>query len=372
MSIDYKNTVYLPKTSFPMKAGLNKLEPLLLKRWKELGLYKKLRGQSKDKEKFVLHDGPPYANGNIHIGTALNKILKDVVVRSQQMLGKDSNYVPGWDCHGLPIEWKIEERYRKKGVNKDDIPITEFRKECREFAEQWINEQRKEFWRLGIEGDWENPYTTMSFPAEGQIVRELGKFLMSGSLYKGAKPVMWSVVEKTALAEAEIEYQEHQSSTIFARFEVTKTSSSNVAKHSSIVIWTTTPWTIPGNRAIAFSAKNKYARIKITEVLEDSLAMIGDEIIIAELLIPQVVEQCGIRKYVAVNVFEGKELAGTICSHPFKDFGYEFDVPLLAADFVEMDTGTGFVHIAPGHGADDWELSIKNDIPVPDTIGGDG
>ena len=212
----------------------------------------------------------------------------------------------------------------------------------------------------------------MSFPAEGQIVRELGKFLMSGSLYKGAKPVMWSVVEKTALAEAEIEYQEHQSSTIFARFEVTKTSSSNVAKHSSIVIWTTTPWTIPGNRAIAFSAKNKYARIKITEVLEDSLAMIGDEIIIAELLIPQVVEQCGIRKYVAVNVFEGKELAGTICSHPFKDFGYEFDVPLLAADFVEMDTGTGFVHIAPGHGADDWELSIKNDIPVPDTIGGDG
>ncbi len=372
MSIDYKNTVYLPKTKFPMKAGLNELEPKLLERWKKLNLYKRLRESAKDREKFVLHDGPPYANGNIHIGTALNKILKDVVVRSQQMLGKNSNYVPGWDCHGLPIEWKIEEKYRKKGNNKDDIPISKFRQECREFAEHWIDIQRSEFQRLGIEGDWENPYTTMSFPAEAQIVRELGKFLMNGGLYRGAKPVMWSVVEKTALAEAEIEYQDHKSNTIFVRFKVNNASTSNIAKDADIIIWTTTPWTIPGNRAIAYSSADKYIRIRITDISENSTCKIDDEIIVAEALIASVAEQSGIIAHEITNVFLGKELAGTFCQHPFNGRGYDFEVPLLAGDFVEMDTGTGFVHIAPGHGADDWELSIANDIAVPDTVGGDG
>ncbi|MBT3990904.1 MAG: isoleucine--tRNA ligase [Rhodospirillaceae bacterium] len=372
MSVDYKNTVYLPKTDFPMKAGLNKREPQLLERWKQLDLYKRLREDAKGREKFILHDGPPYANGNLHIGHALNKILKDVIVRSQQMLGKDSNYVPGWDCHGLPIEWKIEEKYRKKGDNKDEVPIAEFRQECREFAEHWIDIQREEFQRLGIEGDWDNPYTTMTYPAEAQIVRELGKFLMNGSLYRGAKPVMWSVVEKTALAEAEIEYHDHTSNTIFVRFKVTDASKSDKAKGADIVIWTTTPWTIPGNRALAYSADDSYARVKITGVSEDALSKAGDEIVVAEALLGQVVEEAGITSHEVLDTFKGRELAGTICQHPFNGQGYDFEVPLLPADFVEMDTGSGFVHIAPGHGADDWELGIANDIAVPDTVGGDG
>jgi isoleucyl-tRNA synthetase len=372
MSVDYKSTVYLPKTDFPMKAGLNNREPELLERWKKLELYKKLRENAKGREKFILHDGPPYANGNLHIGHALNKILKDVIVRSQQMLGKDSNYVPGWDCHGLPIEWKIEEKYRKKGDNKDDVPIAEFRQECREFAENWIGIQREEFQRLGIEGDWDNPYTTMTYPAEAQIVRELGKFLMNGSLYRGAKPVMWSVVEKTALAEAEVEYHDHTSNTIFVRFKVTEASTSDKAKGADIVIWTTTPWTIPGNRAIAFSAGDTYARVKITDVDENAMSKAGDEIVVAEALLGQVVEHAGILAHEIVDTFTGSELAGTICQHPFKGQGYDFGVPLLAGGFVEMDTGSGFVHIAPGHGADDWELGMANGITVPDTVGGDG
>ena len=376
MSVDYKNTVYLPKTDFPMKAGLSKREPELLARWNRLDLYKRLRENAQGREKFILHDGPPYANGNLHIGHALNKILKDVIVRSQQMLGKDSNYVPGWDCHGLPIEWKIEEKYRKKGANKDDVPIAEFRQECRDFAEYWIDVQRDEFKRLGIEGDWDNPYTTMTYPAEAQIVRELGKFLMNGSLYRGAKPVMWSVVEKTALAEAEIEYHDHTSNTIFVRFPVTDASKSDKAKGADVVIWTTTPWTIPGNRALAYSAKDSYVRLKITEVSEEAVekwqTKTGDEIIIAEALISQVVEETGITAHEIAGTFKGSDLAGTICQHPFNGQGYDFEVPLLTADFVEMDTGSGFVHIAPGHGADDWELGIANGIAVPDTVGGDG
>ena len=372
MTIDYKNTVYLPKTDFPMKAGLNKREPKLLERWEKLNLYKKLRKEAKGREKFILHDGPPYANGNLHIGHALNKILKDVIVRSQQMLGKDANYVPGWDCHGLPIEWKIEEKYRKKGNNKDNIPISEFRQECREFAEHWIEIQREEFKRLGVEGDWDNPYTTMTYAAEAQIVRELGKFLMDGSLYKGAKPVMWSVIEKTALAEAEIEYQEHKSNTIFVRFKVIKSSVKSNTEGANIVIWTTTPWTIPGNRAIAFSESSKYVKIKITDITENTMVDVGEEIILAEALLDQVTKETGISDYDIIITFMGSELAGTLCAHPFQGQGYEFDVPLLSADFVEMDTGSGFVHIAPGHGSDDWELGIANGITIPDTIDANG
>ncbi|MGY8998525.1 MAG: isoleucine--tRNA ligase [Rhodospirillales bacterium] len=372
MSVEYKNTVYLPKTDFPMKAGLNKREPELLERWKKIDLYKRLREDAKGREKFILHDGPPYANGNLHIGHALNKILKDVIVRSQQMLGKDANYVPGWDCHGLPIEWKIEEKYRKKGANKDEIPISEFRQECREFADHWIDIQREEFKRLGIEGDWDNPYTTMNFPAEAQIVRELGKFLMNGSLYRGAKPVMWSVVEKTALAEAEVEYHDHTSNTIFVSFKVSDSSKSSKAKGANIVIWTTTPWTIPGNRAIAYSAKDSYVRVKIISVDEDSMSKAGDEIVVSEALLGQVIKHAGIRNHQVIDTFKGEDLGGTLCQHPLNGQGYDFDVPLLAGGFVDMDTGSGFVHIAPGHGADDWELGIANDITVPDTVGGDG
>jgi isoleucyl-tRNA synthetase len=372
MTIDYKNTVFLPKTDFPMKANLNKNEPKLLERWQKINLYKKLRETAKGREKFILHDGPPYANGNLHIGHALNKILKDIIVRSQQMLGKDANYVPGWDCHGLPIEWKIEEKYRKKGNNKDDVPIEKFRQECRDFAEHWIEIQRHEFKRLGIEGDWDNPYTTMTYQAEAQIVRELGIFLMNGSLYRGAKPVMWSVVEKTALAEAEVEYHDHTSNTIFVRFKVMESSKTDKAKGAYIVIWTTTPWTIPGNRAIAYNATNSYVRIKIIGINENAKVKTDDEIVVAEVLLEQIMQQAGITDHVIIDKFQGSELAGTLCQHPLHDKGYDFEVPLLAGEFVEMETGSGFVHLAPGHGADDWELCLANDIGAPETVNSNG
>ncbi|MBT4116139.1 MAG: isoleucine--tRNA ligase [Rhodospirillaceae bacterium] len=371
MATDLKSTVYLPRTDFSMKAGLAKLEPVLLERWAKLDLYKRLREQSAGREKFILHDGPPYANGNLHIGHALNKILKDVVVRSQQMAGKDANYVPGWDCHGLPIEWKIEEKYRAKKQDKDQVPVTEFRQECRDFAAHWIDIQREEFKRLGIIGDWDNPYTTMTYAAEAQIVRELGKFIMNGMLYRGAKPVMWSVVEKTALAEAEVEYHDHTSNTIWVKFPVVSASLAEL-EGASVVIWTTTPWTIPGNRAIAYSADAEYVCLEITNAEEEEDAKTGERIIVAGPLVDQVKADCGITGAKELARFKGAELAGTLSAHPFRGQDYEFDVPLLAGDFVEMDTGTGFVHMAPGHGADDWELSIANGIQVPETVGGDG
>lgn len=255
---DYSKTLFLPQTEFPMRAGLPVREPLFIERWKRMDLYGKLRAAGRDRPKFVLHDGPPYANGNIHIGTALNKILKDVVVRSQTALGFDANYVPGWDCHGLPIEWKIEEQYRAKGRNKDDVPVIEFRQECRTFAAQWLDVQREEFKRLGVTGDWDHPYATMAFPAEAVIADELMKFSMSGQLYRGSKPVMWSVVEKTALAEAEVEYEEHVSDTVFVAFPIRSGAEGDLAA-ARVVIWTTTPWTIPGNRAVAYSKKSPTA-----------------------------------------------------------------------------------------------------------------
>ena len=263
--MEFKDTIFLPKTTFEMRANLPQKEPKILEEWDKEKIFLKLREKSKGREKFVLHDGPPYANGHIHMGTALNKILKDVIVRTQQMSGKDSIYVPGWDCHGLPIEWKIEEEYRKKGQNKDDVPIVQFRQECREFAEKWIEIQKKEFRRLGVEGDWNNPYLTMSNEAEAQIVRELGKFLLDKSLYKGARPVLWSVVEKTALADAEGEYEDHTSNTIYAKFLITGSSTSDLIG-SSIVIWTTTPWTIPGNRALAYGNELIYSLIEVQPI----------------------------------------------------------------------------------------------------------
>lgn len=331
-----------------MKGGLPAKEPGLLERWEKMDLFALQREQSKDKEKFILHDGPPYANGHLHIGHAMNKILKDVISRSQQMMGKNSHYVPGWDCHGLPIEWKIEEKYRKAGKDKDEVPVVEFRKECREFAQHWIDIQCEEFKRLGVNGDWERPYTTMAYPAEAQIVRELQKFLMNGGLYRGSKPVMWSPVEKTALAEAEVEYHDHTSTTIHVRFPVI--SGPADFDGASIVIWTTTPWTIPGNRAISFGSDIDYVGIIVTETGEGSLAKAGEKLLVAETLLDDVKSDAGI---VGADIFwqgKGAAFETVICQHPFNGQGYDFDVPMIAGDHVTVDAGTGFVHTAPGHG----------------------
>ena len=346
---DWRETLNLPQTEFPMKAGLPKREPDILAHWTKIGLSDKIRQQSKGREKFVLHDGPPYANGDIHIGHALNKILKDVIVRSHQMMGKDAVYVPGWDCHGLPIEWKIEEQYRKKGLDKDEVPPTEFRAECRAFAQNWVNVQAEQFQRLGIMGDWENPYTTMAYAAEATIVAEFQKFIMDGSLYRGSKPVMWSVVEKTALAEAEVEYEEHVSPTIFVKFAV------QGMQDTFAVIWTTTPWTMPGNRAIAYAAHLTYGLYEAN----------GEKLILCDNLAAQVMGAAQIEDYTRLADIDP---AGLICHHPLHGQGYDFDVPVLAGDFVTDETGTGLVHIAPGHGQDDFELGLKHNIEVPFTV----
>ena len=368
---DYKDTVYLPKTDFSMRAGLPAKEPQILKIWEDIGLYKKLREQRKNSEPFILHDGPPYANGNLHIGHALNKIIKDVINRSQSMLGKNANYVPGWDCHGLPIEWKIEENYRKKKKNKDDIPVVEFRKECRDFAKNWMDIQSEEFQRLGVYGDWEAPYSTMKYESEARIMSEIGKFLMNGGLYRGVKPVMWSPVEKTALAEAEIEYHDHISTTIFARFPIIK-SPNNILTGHEIIIWTTTPWTMPGNRAVAYGKDIDYSLLEISSVKESSLAKLGDKILIASDLLEDVINELSIIDYKISNKLKGSELKDSILAHPLHKFGYDHDVLLLEADFVTTDQGTGFVHIAPGHGSDDFELGKKNNLPIPETVSDNG
>ena len=371
MSVDYKDTLRLPRTDFPMKAGLPQKEPLLLERWEKIGLEARLREQSSEQEKFILHDGPPYANGHLHIGHALNKILKDVINRSQQMMGKNAHYVPGWDCHGLPIEWKIEEKYRAAGKDKDEVPIVEFRKECREFAAHWIDVQREEFKRLGVGGDWENPYTTMAYAAEAQIAREIGKFLMNGGLFKGSKPVMWSVVEKTALAEAEIEYHDHTSTTVHVRFPVAKASRPEL-EGAGVVIWTTTPWTIPGNRAVAYGEDIDYVVEQVVDREDECAFNEADKFVVAKGLLAAFQEATGIRGSVNVATFKGVELAGTVCRHPLNGKGYDFDVRLLPGDFVSEEDGTGFVHIAPGHGADDYILGTANGVEVPQTVGEDG
>ena len=363
-----KQNIHLPKTSFSMKANLPTKEPKILKIWETLDLYKKLRNLREGKEKFVLHDGPPYANGHIHMGTALNKILKDIIVRFHQMNGKDSVYVPGWDCHGLPIEWKIEEQYKKNKKNKDEVPIKNFRRECREFAEKWIKIHVEEFKRLGVEGDWKNYYSTMSFSSEAQIVRELGKFLMDGTLYQGYKPVLWSTVEKTALADAEVEYRDHTSNTIFTAFKVKKTEK-EFLKNNHIIIWTTTPWTIPVNRALAYNGKIKYSVIKIGK---DGKYFKDENIIIASELVKTVLNECGIKDFKITKEFEGKDLKNTICSHPFEKMGYKYEVPLLEGDFVTLDQGTGIVHSAPSHGPDDFNLCLKYGIKASNTINDGG
>ena len=386
----YRDTVFLPKTDFPMKAGLPQKEPEMLKRWADMGLFKQLREQSKGREKFILHDGPPYANGNIHIGHALNKILKDLVTRSRQMAGFDSHYVPGWDCHGLPIEWKIEEQYRAKGKNKDAIPINEFRKECREFAAGWIDVQREEFKRLGVEGEWDNPYTTMKFESEAVIARELLKFAETGQLYRGSKPVMWSVVEKTALAEAEVEYQDYVSDAIYVKFPVfdvdvgpdsfyrTLPNVVKDLKEASVVIWTTTPWTIPGNRAISFSDKISYGFYQVIDAPDGNWVGKGTSLIFADNLLSSIQAASKVVKFERVMDVDVKNLQ---CVHPLQRLGYNFRVPLLDGDHVTDDAGTGFVHTAPSHGADDYNVWIAHqkelkergiDTHIPTPVDADG
>ena len=374
---DYSETLFLPQTDFPMRAGLPQKEPELLKKWQDEKLYDRLRATAKGRDKFVLHDGPPYANGNIHIGHALNKILKDVVTRSQQMLGFDSNYVPGWDCHGLPIEWKIEEEnYRSKNKAKPNFSepaaMVAFRQECRAYAERWLNIQRDEFKRLGVEGDWDHPYTTMSYPAEAQIARELMKFAANGLLYRGSKPVMWSVVEKTALAEAEIEYEDYTSDTVWVKFpiafvpvkDVIPGAKPEVVKmlpgNTSVVIWTTTPWTLPGNRAISFSPKVAYGLYRVSDAPADNWAKVGDHYILADKLAESVFKQAKVVAYERVDDISDETLTGYVYDHPLASKGYSFQVPMLPGDHVTDDAGTGFVHTAPGHGREDFEVWMAN------------
>jgi isoleucyl-tRNA synthetase len=373
---DYRGTVFLPQTPFPMKGDLPKREPGWLQRWAAIGLRDRLRVQSKGQPKFVLHDGPPYANGPLHIGHALNKILKDVINRAAQMEGRDANYVPGWDCHGLPIEWKVEEEYRAKGKDKDAVPILEFRAECRAYAAHWLGVQREEFKRLGIEGDWAHPYATMDFSSEATIAGEIGRFLLNGSLYRGLRPVMWSPVEKTALAEAEVEYHDHKSAILFTGFPILSAAAADLVG-AEAVIWTTTPWTIPANRALAYGAEIDYALVVVDAVAEGSLLRPGQRLVVAEALIGGFAKETHLAAFSVKRVFAGRELAGAIAAHPLRGWaqgegGYAFDVPLLEGDFVTTEAGTGLVHMAPAHGEDDFALCRRHGIAVPECVGDDG
>ena len=402
--LDYSKTLFLPRTDFPMRAGLPKKEPEIVARWQKMDLYQKLRQDAADRPKYILHDGPPYANGNIHIGHALNKVLKDIITRSFQMRGFDSNYIPGWDCHGLPIEWKIEEQYRSKGKNKDEVPVNEFRKECRDFADHWIKVQTEEFQRLGIVGDFKTPYTTMNFHAEARIAGELLKFAMSDQLYRGSKPIMWSVVERTALAEAEVEYADYESDTVWVKFPIIEVIGADTTyrppgtEHldgpeagaakladldsAYVVIWTTTPWTIPGNRAISYSSRIKYGLYEVTDAENDFGPQPGEKLIFADTLAEEAFAKAKLQWRRTWNV-DGADLFGITCAHPLRGLGggYDFNIPLLDGEHVTDDAGTGFVHTAPGHGREDFDIwtdsardlearGISSQIPF--TVGDDG
>ncbi len=355
---DYKDTLNLPQTDFPMRAGLPKREPEWLAHWEKIGVYEKLQ-EKKARKTFTLHDGPPYANGHLHIGHALNKIIKDMIVRSHQMMGYKSPYIPGWDCHGLPIEWKIEEKYRKKGKNKEDVPVVDFRKECRKFAEDWVDIQRNEFKRLGITGNWENPYLTMDFHAERVIAEEFMKFLMNGTLYQGSKPVMWSPIEQTALADAEVEYHDKESFTIWVKFRVMEGD----LKDANIVIWTTTPWTIPSNKGVVFGADYEYGLYGVTDTPEECWAKKGDQFILADKLAAETFTKARLEEgqWKRVRDVTAKELNELPLAHPLhgaEGSNGEWDQPriLRPAPFVTDEDGTGFVHCAPSHGMEEFEL----------------
>ncbi len=379
-SVDYRDTVFLPETAFPMRAGLPQREPEWLARWERIGVYDRLRSRAAGRAPFVLHDGPPYANGHLHIGHALNKVLKDMVVRSQQMMGRDARYVPGWDCHGLPIEWKIEEQYRAKGLNKDDVDTVAFRQECRKFAEGWIDVQREEFKRLGVTGKWDRPYLTMDFHAEAVIADEFMKFLMNGSLYQGSKPVMWSPVEKTALAEAEVEYHDHTSHQVWVRFRVIHGDALFTRTPTDVVIWTTTPWTIPQNRAVAFGPEISYGLYEVIGRPEESQATIGHRVIVADKLAEGVFAQAklvGPEMVRRLGDVSAADLKGMVMAHPFRGVEggageWDYDVPMLPGDHVTDDAGTGFVHTAPSHGDDDYQLGVKFGLPMTYNVEADG
>jgi len=358
--IDYSKTLNLPHTAFPMRAGLPQREPELMQRWEDMDLYAQLREDSTSRPLYVLHDGPPYANGNIHIGHALNKILKDVITRSFQMRGYNANYVPGWDCHGLPIEWKIEEKYRAAGKNKDEVPVREFRRECRDFAAHWIGVQTQEFKRLGIIGDFKNPYTTMAFHAEARIAGELMKFAMSGQLYRGSKPIMWSVVERTALAEAEVEYHDHESDTVWVKFPVSKTAGADLAD-AFVVIWTTTPWTIPGNRAVAYSSRIGYGLYEVSAAENSYGPQPSEKLVLADRLAQDCAKKAKLTLK-RLRTISADELAPMELAHPLHGTGggYLFRIPLLDGDHVTDDAGTGFVHTAPSHGRDDFDIWVSS------------
>jgi isoleucyl-tRNA synthetase len=375
----FKETVFLPQTNFPMRGNLPENEPTILKKWNDIGLFERLREQSALKPRWTLHDGPPYANGNIHIGHAVNKILKDVVNKSKQMQGFNAHYVPGWDCHGLPIEWKIEEKYRAAGKDKDAVDIIEFRKECREFAQYWVDVQSEEFQRLGVIGDWEKPYLTMRLESEAIIASEIHRFAMNGGLYRGVKTVMWSPVEQTSLAEAEIEYKEHKSVTVWVRFPVKETQCADLVG-VDCVIWTTTPWTLPSNRAMAVNKDLDYQVIEIEGTTSESSVKVGDKLLIAEKLVDDVMNRLPPTVFRRIANIKGSEIVGTVCAHPLVENGYTHRVPILAAPYVTDEAGTGIVHIAAAHGEEDYELVMAHNanaseaeqVEITDNVADDG
>jgi isoleucyl-tRNA synthetase len=376
---DYKDTLFLPVTEFPMRGALPTQEPLRLARWEKEDLYGRLRREAAGRPAFMLHDGPPYANGNIHIGTGMNKILKDIVVRTRQMTGYDADYIPGWDCHGLPIEWKVEEEFRARNRQKRDVDPGEFRRACREYAQTWIDIQRTEFRRLGVVGDWDRPYLTMDYSSEAATVKEFLKVAMSGQLKRGAKPVMWSPVEQTALAEAEVEYEDRKATAIFVSFPVDRAASGAAASAlpdgARVAIWTTTPWTIPANRAIAYNPQIAYGLYEVSAI-EEGLAFEpwvrpGDTFILADALAESVMRAARAGAWVRRDRVDPR---GLVCAHPFREAGlggYAFPSPLIAGAHVADDAGTGFVHTAPGHGEDDynvWLASGFSNQDIPDTV----
>ncbi|GAA5265866.1 isoleucyl-tRNA synthetase [Acidiphilium sp. MT5] len=391
---DYRSTVFLPKTEFPMRGDLPTREPETLARWQAQNLFARLRADAKGRPPFILHDGPPYANANLHIGHALNKIHKDVINRARQMAGFDANYVPGWDCHGLPIEWKVEEQYRKAGKNKDDVPVLDFRAECRAYAAHWLAIQADEFKRLGIEGDWANRYATMDFRSEAAIAAEIHKFAANGALYRGLRPVMWSPVEKTALAEAEVEYQDKKDTAIWVKFPISYNAldvayldqrlfpnghpTTEMLRETSIPIWTTTPWTIPGNRAIAYGPEIIYQWVEVKEVEKTSSIRIGEKFFVASALMHKFLEDMHILRADVLFTFRpadelsGIFLSGLFCHHPLINYGYSARIRLLPGDFVTTEAGTGFVHMAPAHGEDDFFLCREYGIEIPETVQDDG
>ncbi|MEE8609821.1 MAG: isoleucine--tRNA ligase [Sphingomonas aquatilis] len=361
---DWRDTVFLPKTDFPMKAGLAAKEPAILERWARIGVYDRLREQRKGRDLFVLHDGPPYANGDIHMGHAMNKVLKDIIVRSQSLMGKDAPYVPGWDCHGLPIEWKVEEAYRAKKQNKDEVPVAQFRAECRAYADQWVGVQRDQFQRLGVMGDWADPYLTMNYDAEATIVGELLKFAESGQLYRGAKPVMWSPVEKTALAEAEVEYEDIVSTQIDVGFEIDHAPEADILVGVTAVIWTTTPWTIPVNQALAYNPALDYILFGCG----------GRRFLVEENLMGAFMKRTGLKMEEFIALVKGAVLEGATAKHPMHGLGGFFAKPrpFLAGEFVTRDAGTGLVHMAPDHGEDDFLLCKAHGIDPVFAVDGAG